>query len=174
MNPKGEIKMKFEVIGTDGKVKMYTYSSDCVYDHAQLIHMEKVGYTFRVGSTKTQLGTISTAYDVADIFGKNVTTLLVEVDTDIGDTSEVTMVADYTAEFSPIEGDTYIVRWSACKRIRSYDDMKLHTKKFGGFEAAAQFLLHKREKLNGYWGGGYFTSEATDKIVFECPVIEEV
>ena len=40
--------MKFEVIGADGKVKMFTEHKRCIYSPTILKQMAAAGYTFRL------------------------------------------------------------------------------------------------------------------------------
>jgi hypothetical protein len=42
------MKMRFEVIGGDGQVKMSTEYECCIYPREILLNMEAAGYTFRM------------------------------------------------------------------------------------------------------------------------------
>ena len=48
--------MKFEVIGSDGKVKMSTEHKSCIYPADILKQMEKAGYKFRLNGKRWKPG----------------------------------------------------------------------------------------------------------------------
>jgi hypothetical protein len=51
-----EHDMKFEIIGADGKVHMYTEYRKCIPSDEQLLRMALKGYTFKLDGKRWKIG----------------------------------------------------------------------------------------------------------------------